>query len=535
MLGDINFQRKKEFSSPIITTTQYISNMQNDQTKNLYDFVLRLDSQIKNLEKDISILKTEYITLSTRIPSLEKNEDKLTKNDLAELILTTQQNQNKLNEDDIKILIKTEISKAFKEKFSKINEDIINIKTENIEYGKNIDEVIEQQKKLSNQFSSIKDESLCNTRRDNSKDFENVIKRQLQKDKIEIKNSINEINQKTENYFNEINKRINDFDLDFDRLIESLKTQFQSVSESITQIDKNKINTKEFENILKMHKLNKNDINNSRNNNFFPSSKNKKHSNSLDNNNNQTHLMKSELIQLRNEINADFEKINIKILTELQNQANDIKNLYQEIHDIDTLSKNNNFLNTNTNLPSNINNNNNFNLDENITFNNILSSIENELSKKANIEQLNYALETQAKINDAFCSANRTAKWSWSNDGLLKNKFIIWSIQNINTALDLFIWENENNSIVVSSKGIYKVCVGLISLDNKDNFSILINDEIIFESEYERNSINELNQNNIILYIDKYIALMDNSRIQVKINSQNECNGEAFIEITKII
>ena len=136
MLGDINFQRKKEFSSPIITTTQYISNMQNDQTKNLYDFVLRLDSQIKNLEKDISILKTEYITLSTRIPSLEKNEDKLTKNDLAELILTTQQNQNKLNEDDIKILIKTEISKAFKEKFSKINEDIINIKTENIEYGK---------------------------------------------------------------------------------------------------------------------------------------------------------------------------------------------------------------------------------------------------------------------------------------------------------------------------------------------------------------------------------------------------------------
>ena len=149
MLGDINFQRKKEFSSPIITTTQYISNMQNDQTKNLYDFVLRLDSQIKNLEKDISILKTEYITLSTRIPSLEKNEDKLTKNDLAELILTTQQNQNKLNEDDIKILIKTEISKAFKEKFSKINEDIINIKTENIEYGKNIDEVIEQQKKLS--------------------------------------------------------------------------------------------------------------------------------------------------------------------------------------------------------------------------------------------------------------------------------------------------------------------------------------------------------------------------------------------------
>ena len=234
MLGDINFQRKKEFSSPLLTTTQYFSNMQSEHTKNLYDFVLRLDSQIKNLEKDISILKSQYINLATKIPSFEKNDDKITKNDLAELILTTQQNQNKLNEDDIKLLIKSEINKVLKEKFTKLNDDIINIKTENIEYGKNIDDIIEQQKKLSNQFYSIKDESYCNSKRENSKDFENIIKRQLQKDKNEIKNSIEEINIKTENYFNEINKRINDFDLDFDRLIESLKTQFQSVSETIT-------------------------------------------------------------------------------------------------------------------------------------------------------------------------------------------------------------------------------------------------------------------------------------------------------------
>ena len=47
MLGDINFQRKKEFSSPILTTNQYFSNMQNEHTKNVYDFALRLHSQIK--------------------------------------------------------------------------------------------------------------------------------------------------------------------------------------------------------------------------------------------------------------------------------------------------------------------------------------------------------------------------------------------------------------------------------------------------------------------------------------------------------
>jgi len=529
MLGDINFQRKKEFSSPLLTTTQYFSNMQSEHTKNLYDFVLRLDSQIKNLEKDISILKSQYINLATKIPSFEKNDDKITKNDLAELILTTQQNQNKLNEDDIKLLIKSEINKVLKEKFTKLNDDIINIKTENIEYGKNIDDIIEQQKKLSNQFYSIKDESYCNSKRENSKDFENIIKRQLQKDKNEIKNSIEEINIKTENYFNEINKRINDFDLDFDRLIESLKTQFQSVSETITQIDKNKINIKEFEKILKIHNLDKNQqSNNNKNINNYSQIKNYNNNN----NNNQNNIMKSELIQLRNEINSDFEKINIKILTELQNQGNDIKNLYQELHELD-LIKNSNILNLTNQINEN-NQNINYN-EENISLNNIFNSIENELSKKANIEQLNYALETQAKINDAFCSANRTAKWSWSNDGLLKNKFIIWSIQNINTALDLFIWENESNSILVSNKGIYKIVVGLISIDNKDNFNVLINDEIIFESQFERNSISDVCQNNGILYIDKYIALMDNSRIQIKINSESECNGEAFIEITKVI
>ena len=529
MLGDINFQRKKEFSSPLLTTTQYFSNMQSEHTKNLYDFVLRLDSQIKNLEKDISILKSQYINLATKIPSFEKNDDKITKNDLAELILTTQQNQNKLNEDDIKLLIKSEINKVLKEKFTKLNDDIINIKTENIEYGKNIDDIIEQQKKLSNQFYSIKDESYCNSKRENSKDFENIIKRQLQKDKNEIKNSIEEINIKTENYFNEINKRINDFDLDFDRLIESLKIQFQSVSETITQIDKNKINIKEFEKILKIHNLDKNQqSNNNKNINNYSQIKNYNNNN----NNNQNNIMKSELIQLRNEINSDFEKINIKILTELQNQGNDIKNLYQELHELD-LIKNSNILNLTNQINEN-NQNINYN-EENISLNNIFNSIENELSKKANIEQLNYALETQAKINDAFCSANRTAKWSWSNDGLLKNKFIIWSIQNINTALDLFIWENESNSILVSNKGIYKIVVGLISIDNKDNFNVLINDEIIFESQFERNSISDVCQNNGILYIDKYIALMDNSRIQIKINSESECNGEAFIEITKVI
>ena len=67
----------------------------------------------------------------------------------------------------------------------------------------------------------------------------------------------------------------------------------------------------------------------------------------------------------------------------------------------------------------------------------MLSLLDSELSKKANLDQLNFALETQSKLNEAFSSASRICRFCWDSEGTLKDdKFIIWTIQNINTALD---------------------------------------------------------------------------------------------------
>jgi hypothetical protein len=231
--------------------------------------------------------------------------------------------------------------------------------------------------------------------------------------------------------------------------------------------------------------------------------------------------MKSELINLRNAITTDFEKINIKILNELQSQANDIKLLYKEIQNFETSTNINN---------NNINNNNSDFIFNETSLNNLINSIDQELNKKANIEQLNYALETQAKINDAFCSVYRTAKWSKSNDIKLNdNNFIIWSIQNINIALDIYNWDQNSEKIKINFKGIYKILVGLIS-EEKIDFELIINNEIVMNSIKNNNK----NNNNLIFYIEDYFTIDDNSIIEVKVNEENFLN-EAFIEIVKII
>ena len=77
-----------------------------------------------------------------------------------------------------------------------------------------------------------------------------------------------------------------------------------------------------------------------------------------------------------------------------------------------------------------------------------MSLIDIELSKKANLDQLNFALETQAKLNEAFSSATRICRFCWDSEGILsENKYIQWSVQNINTALDVFKWDNNSDNI----------------------------------------------------------------------------------------
>ena len=237
-----------------------------------------------------------------------------------------------------------------------------------------------------------------------------------------------------------------------------------------------------------------------------------------------------------------------KILDELKNQANDIKNLYQEINNFNcTYLKNNNCLNINKDFNNETDENiediveqdkNNYN-NKKISY--IIYSIKEELSKKVDLEQLNYALKQQEKLNEVFTSSSKICKLCWdSDDILIDNKYIKWSYQNINTALDIFKWENNSETIKILQKGIYRVIVGLIGLENEKEIIMIYGDNSCDDKEIINinKSKNDYNEKENVKYIEKYIACIENTELRIVLidkNNNREMSEEAFIELKKII
>ena len=120
MLNEISFQRKKEFNT-------YSQPIQSEQTKTIYDFVLRQDNQIKLLEKEINSLKNELIIISSKFPLLEqKSDDQITKSELNFLIPTIP------TKEEIKAMIKIELDKNETIKMlPDIKKEIIHLKKDN--------------------------------------------------------------------------------------------------------------------------------------------------------------------------------------------------------------------------------------------------------------------------------------------------------------------------------------------------------------------------------------------------------------------
>ena len=548
MLNEITFQRKKEFNT-------YSQPIQSEQTKTIYDFVLRQDNQIKLLEKEINSLKNELIIISSKFPLLEqKSDDQITKSELNFLIPTIP------TKEEIKAMIKIELDKNETIKIlPDIKKEIIHLKKDNSERDNKISLINTQITSIQGSLDKIPIEPSQNT----PKNIENIsMLNSLEKKTF---SNMTQLKQQIEQYIIKTNKKLTDIDNDFDRLIESLKSQFQSVNDMITQFDETKVNIKDLPKYVQEHSYRSSgntpslsifpqNINTS--NNLFdnfkfhtidPNIQKNQHISQIPslvfdnighNSNNLSQssakFMKQELITLKNEINTDFEKINNKILSELQNQANDIKQLYTELHTSNALNC----------IPSNMSNQSE---NDYTRLQNIIYQIDQEVSKKANIEQLNYALEAQAKINDAFCSANKMARWSWGDEGIVNdNGIIIWTIQNINTSLDVFSWETDSETIYVNIKGIYKVSAGLLCNGEKEKkIFININNETVITSEGKKD------EEDGIISIEKFLALGDEAKIQIgvltdknnkiskeddiKLNINNECNAEAFFEIQKII
>ena len=538
-----DFQRKKDsfllFNSMSQRDNSYIYT---EQSKNLYDFVLKHDNQIKRIENDMSNFKSQIIDIKMKFPlntQINNNSNNILSND-----------ENNMNNSYLNKII--EIKEDIKNDLMKdINNLLIaqkNEMKENFENFKKEIEVYNENNINKNKIFEINDnlETLN----------QQLIKKDMEKNNLEdvILNKINNDKIEVNNITNNINKRLDNFDLDFDRLVQSLKNQFSTNANTLNQLEQTKVNITDFENKIILMNQNFEKINKKlsfidlQDKNIF----NKKKINKIDTNDKDNIIYEFEknFQSLKNEIYDDIEKINLKILNELKNQANDIKLLFQKFQFYEesnrTISNKDRDINfdylKNVSLENSTDNSNKMN---------IISLLDSELSKKANLDQLNFALETQSRLNEAFSSASRICRFCWDSEGLLKDdKFIIWSIQNINTALDVFKWENNSENITIIKNGVYKIVFGLIGLEKNKNFGISFNDDENLVMSTNNNSTNDLeNENDInnekgnVKYLEQYIACAENTKIKAiifeNINTNTEFKDdnseEAFLEISKII
>ena len=541
----LEFHRRKDTNLFHTTTQRDISFIGSEQSKTLYDYALKHENYINEIKSEVLNLKTQIMELAMKSsfsPKLQYSNSFTSNSENNNLFLS----QIKKFKNEIKTELMSNINDIVSTSLKQFREEFDNLKEEMIINDEQISK--KKIKEINNSLENINQKLIINTEEKNN--LENNILTRVNNDKIEISNT-------AEN----IIKRIDNFDMDFDRLIVSLKNQFLNSANTINQLQLSKVNIDDYEKQIDiinqtMDELNSRILNieSNSNSNIHNAERkdNEKNKNDIKLiNNSKTEefkknlfsndkiAIKKELYIFKNDLYNDLEKINNKILNELKNQADDISLLYQEIKNINPQSQINQKLISFDNHTLNIPNNN-------------LSYLDLELSKKANLDQLNFALETQAKLNDAFSSVSRMSRFCWDSEGTLKeDKFIKWSLQNINTALDVFKWEKNSENIKILQNGVYKVVLGLIGLESKKNFGIIFNDEenIVIDSNLNSNTLYE-NENDLnsdkgnIQFMIKYIACIENTNIKAIIfnnkdnendNNSNDNSEEAFLEIVKII
>ena len=454
----IDFEKRKEKSVLNSQIHQEECLLNTEQSKFIYEISMNNNNQIKNIQKEIHILKTQICDI------LNIFNDKSVINKFKNKNNKTLVKEEKKIDDDNNI--KEYIIKEIKTQLND-NMEILNNKLNifNDEYKSELDNEIEMMKN-----ELINHEKLI----------------------MSLKN-------------NKLDK------VDFDENINIINNNFDKINEKVLSLQLEK----------------------------------KENDDDIKNKNKNSNLEIKELKKIKQEIYADFEKINLKILNELKNQAYDIKSLYQELQTYNKGSIKNSI------------NSEEDTIRENLKYNklvNIINNIEKELSKKVNLEHLNYALDAQSKLNEALNCTSQICRMCWDSEGtLFDNKYIQWSSQNINTALNIFKWEPDSNieCIKILRKGVYKIVIGLIGLESDKNIKVCFNDLINkgFETEIdmENNSVKENNyldwnsgnEKGNVKFIEKYFACLENTEIKVLLidneNDNNDTSEEAFLELEKII
>ena len=319
-----DFQRKKDTFLLFNNSVSQRDNsfIYSEQSKNLYDFVLKHDNQIKRMENEMTNLKSQILDIKMKFPTNSQNislsnnfltsdENNINNSYLNKIIQIKEDIKNEIIKDINNILIAQK--KETKENFENFKKEIQLFNEEKINNSK-ILEINDSLENLNQQLIQKEEEK---------SNLENIILNKINNDKIEI-NSIT----------NNINKRIDSLDLDFDRLVQSLKNQFLTNANTLNQLEISKVNTTDFENQINSINQSLEVINNKLNSNNLQD-RNKVYKKAINkteiyNNEDIIYDLNKKIADLKEEIYIDLEKINLKILNELKNQANDIKLLFQK-------------------------------------------------------------------------------------------------------------------------------------------------------------------------------------------------------------
>ena len=255
--------------------------------------VLKHDTQIKLMEAEIHNIKSQLVDITMKN---SQNLKSINDSNLGERFNDSYLNQIMQLKDEIK-------NDILKEEIELFNDEKIHN-----------NKILE----INDSLESLNQQLYIKTEEKNS--LENVILNKINNDKNEIDNT-------TKNIIN----RINSFDLDFDRLVQSLKNQFLTNANTISQLELSKVNINDYENQINLIHKNIQELKNKINKvNIKTKNISEKKSNR---NNNNNFEIKNELNLFKNDLYNDLESINLKILNELRNQAEDIKSLYQKIQD----------------------------------------------------------------------------------------------------------------------------------------------------------------------------------------------------------
>lgn len=174
--------------------------------------------------------------------------------------------------------------------------------------------------------------------------------------------------------------------------------------------------------------------------------------------------------------------------------------------------------------------------------NKMYNEINNKLNEKTNNNDFTTAIDNQAIINDTLCNENCIGRWVWKSGKIKSSYTVPWESQSINTSPDNFIWEKDKTFIMINEDGLYELNFGFYS-DKKPNVQIIVNGEIIINSQNNNNLNKNISMSNkkngglnyggsiTGLSLIEFIMLPKQSKLSVCYNGGN---GMGFIGLKKL-